>query len=259
MVTIKEFYFRLGNQMFQIAALHGIAAKLKDQAYIPEGWIYQNVFKGPFIATKNISPKYIFKEPSFTYSEPPIPNNYNPQKDSYAIDGYFQSEKTFINAEQKVREIFSPSDDVLNYINNKYSHIINNDKTCSMHIRRGDYLNLPQYHTNLDLNYYMKAIKSFSKDTVFIIFSDDIVWCKEMFPPSEKFVHIENEPDYIDLFLMTKCKNHVIANSSFSWWGAWLNKNENKRVIAPAANKWFGPANAHMDTKDIYFKGIEQI
>ncbi len=257
MVTIKEFYFRLGNQLFQIAAAHGIAEKLNDQAYIPEGWRYQNVFAGPFITAKNIAAKYVFKEPSFTFSEPPIPATYNPQKDSYAIDGYFQNEHSFINAEQKIRQIFAPNEDNSKYINDKYSHIINNDKTCSIHIRRGDYLNLSQYHTNLDLNYYIKAIKMFPKDTIFVIFSDDIEWCKQNFPPSEKFIHIEGEQDYIDLFLMTKCFNNVMANSSFSWWGAWLNENKNKRVIAPI--KWFGPANSHMDTKDIYFKGIEQI
>lgn len=257
MVTIKEFYFRLANQMFQIAAAYGIAGKLQDQAYIPEGWVYQNVFSGPFFTSKTISSKYIFKEPSFTYNESPIPPTYNPQKDSYSIDGYYQSEKNFINVEQKIRQIFSPNEEINNYINNKYSHIINNEKTCSIHIRRGDYLNLSQYHTNLDMNYYMKAIKMFPKDTVFIIFSDDIMWCKETFPPSEKFIHIENEADYVDMFLMSKCTNNIIANSSFSWWGAWLNENKNKRVIAP--NKWFGPSNSHLETKDIYFNGIEQI
>jgi len=259
MVTIKEFYSRLGNQMFQIAAAYGIADKLKDQAFIPEGWAYQNMFSGPFLTSRPVSHKFLFSEPGFTYHEVPIELNFDPQKHVYAINGYFQSEKNFINVEQKIRQIFAPNTDVLNYINEKYNTIINNEKTCSLHIRRGDYLNLAQYHTNLDLNYYIKAIKSFSKDTMFVIFSDDIEWCKQQFPPSEKFIHIENEADYIDLHLMSFCKNNIIANSSFSWWGAWLNNNPNKRIIAPSADKWFGPANSHLNVKDIYFNGIEQL
>ena len=84
----------------------------------------------------------------------------------------------------------------------------------------------------------------------FLIFSDDIVWCKNNFV-GDKFIFIEGEEDYIDLWLMSLCNHNIIANSSFSWWGAWLNKNNNKTVIAP--KNWFGP-NKKLDPTDLYCK-----
>ena len=84
----------------------------------------------------------------------------------------------------------------------------------------------------------------------FIIFSDDIKWCKNNFI-GDKFTFIEGEKDYIDLWLMSLCNHNIIANSSFSWWGAWLNQNPNKKVIAPI--NWFGPEKK-LNPKDIYCK-----
>jgi hypothetical protein len=97
----------------------------------------------------------------------------------------------------------------------------------------------------------MKAIKHMDQDSVFLIFSDDIYWCKQNFPDlPEKFVFIDENKDYEELFLMSKCKNNIICNSTFSWWGAWLNKNDQKKVVAPA--KWFGSAYDHYNTNDLY-------
>ena len=96
----------------------------------------------------------------------------------------------------------------------------------------------------------MKAVKQMPKDSVFVIFSDDIPWCKANFPDiPEKFVFIEGNSDHEDLLLMSLCNNVIIANSTFSWFAAWLNNNANKKVIAPA--KWFGDAYAHYDTTDL--------
>jgi hypothetical protein len=100
----------------------------------------------------------------------------------------------------------------------------------------------------------MKAIKKMPKDSVFLIFSDDIQWCKENFPDMpEKFRFIEGNKDYEDLYIMSHCKNNIIANSSFSWWGAWLNSNLEKTIIAPAT--WFGPTLQNNDTTDLYCEG----
>ena len=81
-----------------------------------------------------------------------------------------------------------------------------------------------------------------------LVFSDDIKWCKDNFTEGP-FIFVGGGEDYIDLHLMSKCKNNIIANSSFSWWGAWLNNNENKRVIAP--KDWFGSSNSHLNTDDL--------
>lgn len=240
--------WRLGNQMFQIAALVGTAKKFKTIFSIPEGWKYEDFFKNKLPASRPVSNRFLFKENGFHYQDPPKPD----KKGVYAMSGYFQSEKYFEHCKEEIRKYFALKDDIINPLKEKYKEILERDNICSIHVRRGDYVNLSDHHTNLDMGYYLKAIKNFPKDFTFVIFSDDIEWCKEQFPPSDKFVHIEGEEDYIDLFLMTLCKNNIIANSSFSWWSAWLNENPDKKVIGPKSSNWFGPANKHLNTKDLY-------
>ena len=99
------------------------------------------------------------------------------------------------------------------------------------------------------MEYYSQAMKHFP-DTNFIVFSDDIQWCKENFK-GEEFTFIE-EDDYIELYLMSMCRHNIIANSSFSWWGSYLNQNEDKIVIAPS--KWFG-TDGRLKTENIYGEG----
>ena len=86
-------------------------------------------------------------------------------------------------------------------------------------------------------------------DKKYLIFSDDLEWCKENFDFIENKVIIEGNTDYQDLYLMSLCKNNIICNSTFSWWGAWLNKNDKKIVIAP--EKWFSSADEYYNTEDI--------
>ena len=137
-------------------------------------------------------------------------------------------------------KVVSPS------LKKKYGDILK-ENLCSIHVRRGDYLGLPNHHPACPLEYYEEAMKQMDDSKIFLVFSDDFGWCKENFTNSN-VIFIEDNKDYIDLFLMTLCQNNIIANSSFSWWGAWLNQNENKKVIAP--NKWFGKAIQH-NTKDL--------
>jgi len=129
----------------------------------------------------------------------------------------------------------------------KYN-FLKNKKTTSIHVRRGDYVNHPNHHPTQSLEYYLEAIKILKDETeLFLVFSDDINWCKENIK-LDNVVYIENEKDYIELYLMSVCTNNIISNSSFSWWGAWLNKNEDKKVIGPL--KWFGDAIKH-NTGDV--------
>ena len=104
-------------------------------------------------------------------------------------------------------------------------------------------------HYNLGLDYYAKALEHF-KDNQIVIFSDDPAWCKqqELFKDDDRFLVSEENNQYMDMCLMSLCVGHIIANSSFSWWGAWLSKS--KDVIAPS--KWFGPDKQHLETKDLY-------
>lgn len=171
------------------------------------------------------------------------------------LQGYFQSEKYFKDCEEDIRREFMSYDiDV----SDEVKELLDNENTCSIHVRRGDYLKFPDHHPTQSMNYYMKAIKKMPKDSVFLIFSDDIEWCKQNFPDMpEKFRFIEGNKDYEDLYLMSHCKNNIICNSTFSWWGAWLNGNSDKTVVAPS--KWFGPALSGNDTNDLYCEGWVKI
>jgi len=178
------------------------------------------------------------------YHEQGFSHNELPKTNDLYLNGYYQSEKYFNHRRDNILELFKPRDSDTEYIKNKYGDLTN---TCSIHVRRGDYLIKQQYHPVCDLEYYTEAITKLPKDTKFLVFSDDISWCKSNFI-GESFTFIENELDYIDLHIMSMCNHNIIANSTFSWWGAWLNNSVGKVVITP--KQWFGSAKA-LDTTDI--------
>lgn len=112
-----------------------------------------------------------------------------------------------------------------------------NKELVSLHVRRGDYL-LPQHHhfCQLDHSYYEEALGDFISEVEkyhFVIFSNDITWCKENLIEGDMVTFIEPNSDYVDMILMSLCDHNIIANSSFSWWAAFMNKNPNKKVISP--------------------------
>lgn len=162
----------------------------------------------------------------------------------YYLDGYWQSEKYFSNISDLIKRELRPSDDIIS----KIKSIKNLDsKSISLHIRRTDYVTSNGYHPLQSIDYYQNAIDIIGEYDYIFIFSDDIKWCKENFS-FKNMIFIEGFDDVEDLWIMSMCKNNIIANSSFSWWGAWLNDNKNKKVIAP--KKWFGD-NVNLNTSDI--------
>jgi len=158
-------------------------------------------------------------------------------EDGIYYDGYFQSEMFFPDREF-ILHLFQPSDWVKGQLS-KYSNILNG-QTCSIHVRRGNYVKLAHIHPPQSIEYYGKAMSILPAPDRYVVFSDDISWCKENFTGDE-FVFIEDEKDYIELFLMSMCDHHVISNSSFSWWGAWLNDKPDKQVVAPT--RWWAVDN----------------
>ncbi|NCP72632.1 MAG: alpha-1,2-fucosyltransferase [Shewanella sp. CG18_big_fil_WC_8_21_14_2_50_42_11] len=151
------------------------------------------------------------------------------------LDGYWQNEQYFL----KIRDIFlqdiTPKFSLSNQAQ-AYQRQIMASHSVSLHVRRGDYLNHPEIGV-LDISYYQQAhayMVSKVEDPVFYIFSNNLAWCKQNFKFIENAVYIEGTQTEIDdLMLMSQCQHNIIANSSFSWWGAWLNDNSNKIVIAP--------------------------
>lgn len=242
MIYIDNFGWRWGNNLFQIAAVAAHAKKNNDDFVIPP-WKYNQYLKNPI---KEQTPPYkttaVYNQGEiFHYKEIPYVKD-------MAINGYFQSEKFFENAKEEVQKMFEPNYEIVNCLNEKFSDIINDDKICSIHIRRGDYLIHPRFHPVVSLNYIMKAVKYFPKDYKFLIISDDQKWCKESLM-GEKFIFIEPQEDIYDFYLMSMIKNNIISNSSFSWFSSWLNKNPDKTIITPKL--WFGEGYAHWDTKDL--------
>ena len=127
------------------------------------------------------------------------------------------------------------------------------EDTISLHIRRGDYVTNPNHPTQ-DVSYYEAALAKLPEDIPVIVFSDDPAWCNEqsMFE-DDRFMIAEGNSTDCDLCLMSLCKYHIIANSSYSWWGAWLAKSE--RVIAP--KNWFGGECVNKSTEDMMFDNFE--
>jgi hypothetical protein len=176
--------------------------------------------------------------------------------DRIVRSGYWQSEKFFISFEDEIRKDFQFTKP-LGWKNIKIQEKINKTNSVSIHIRRGDYFSdtkISKVHGTCTRDYYNKAIEYINnkvKDPAFFIFSDDPEWAKNNLK-IENAIYIDwnkNTDSHIDMQLMSICKHNIIANSSFSWWSAWLNKNSKKIVIAP--QKWFKNSEAQKNTKNL--------
>ena len=176
------------------------------------------------------------------------------QEDIY-LDGYWQNEKYFKDIREEIIRDFSLKGDISNEAK-EYLGDIKNSQSVSLHVRRGDYVqnvNTNSVHGTCDLDYYKKAIKYIEhnvQDSSFYIFSDDMTWCKEHFNFLKNKIFVDDTKSaFDDMELMKNCKNNIIANSTFSWWGAWLNENEEKIIITP--KKWFLDDELEQESKDI--------
>ncbi len=274
----------LGNQMFQyavgraISVRNGVQLKLDLSGF--DGYALRqyrlNVFNvdeeiASLVDIKQLKPNkkdfrkwlpYYFKQKLYPFHCKPFINerfyHFDPAildvKGNAYLSGYWQSEQYFKDVEGIIRSDFVLKDE-LGAINKKLKEEIDNSNSVSMHIRRGDYLTNPETnktHGLLPLDYYYTAIERIEKiisNPVYYIFSDDFPWVEKnlkIFSHANYITHNGVSADYCDLELMRTCKHHIIANSSFSWWGAWLCPNNEKIVIAP--KKWF----ARQDINTVY-------
>lgn len=176
-------------------------------------------------------------------------------KDSVVLAGYWQSEKYFDDKRANILDDFTPA---VNSISQEGLELASEIRSCnsvSLHVRRGDYLAEGNFqkHGVLPIEYYEKAINMFNdyyKNVKYYIFSDDINWCKRVFDGHLNMQVVETSNSALpheDLWLMSQCKHNIIANSTYSWWGAWLNSNIDKQIIAP--KKWF--ANSSCNEEDL--------
>lgn len=249
----------LGNQMFQIAATHALALRNNDTSGFnfaacntPMQGNPSTKYRSDILFKVNDSNGHVFKvrytEPRFGYDELP----YGPD---FILRGYFQSEKYFIDFKKEILELFTISN---KHIADSFLYHIDilGKPVTSVHVRRGDYLKNSDFHPTCSIEYYKKAMEIVG-DSNFIFISDDMPWVKENFKGDNIF-YSENHDELTDFAIMTLTEHNIIANSSFSWWGAYMNQIESihrnqsfpidKKVIAP--KKWFGPKGPS-DTQDI--------
>ena len=243
---------RLGNQMFQYAALRGIAAShgyeycIPHSKFIDEWKDHQlfETFKMPH--NKNCGyqnqPQY-YQERQFHYDQEYV----DKCPDNISLYGYFQTEKYFTNISDSIREDFTFHDEILDICRGFIEQVKN---PIALHVRRTDYVEKSVDHPPCSSEYYQKALSKFDSNRNVIIFSDDPEWCKKQkIFSSDRFMVAEGNDNRYDMCLISLCNDFIIANSSFSWWGAWLANRGT--VISPS--KWFGDSGytAKNDTRDV--------
>jgi hypothetical protein len=268
---------RLGNQMFQYAALRGIASHHGYEWKIPSpeehyqtNYGLFDCFKMSGVKENNIG----FVPSNFPYIKAKTSSFdkelFDNCSDNCNLDDYFQTEKYFIHIENEIRQDFEFKKE---YFEPSQKFIDSVGDVIFLHIRRGDYVNLQHYHPLCDMEYYEKALEHFDKDISVLVFSDDIEWCSQqklfssdrfLFSENnERYSHVHIDADgqirhslipYTDLCLMSLCSGGIIANSSFSWWGAWLSNSN--QIIAP--KNWYGSAAA-IDDSDLVPERWERI
>ena len=245
---------RLGNQMFQYATLKSIAMKHGYDFTIPDSefndpYHDHQLFEGfelTSLPKENIRINNVrqrVEEGVFHFNH----ELYEKCPDNVDLFGYFQTEKYFSDVREDILKDFTFKESILSEAK-EFIKTLDSDEVISLHIRRGDYVNQP-WHGCCPLSYYEEAISMLNDDLPIIIFTDDPKWAFEQsLFESDRFFVSDNNTNLFDMCLMSLCNYHIIANSSFSWWGAWL--SDSKKVIAP--KRWFGPPLSEQNnTKDL--------
>lgn len=218
---------RLGNQMWQVAFLLGIAHKHNYEWGIPScGHDLFNTFAMPFTKKCDENFPVILKESTHIFE----PQWLQDCPDNIEIQGYWQNYKYWYDFQQEISTEFDFLPEVLQPAVDYFQSLPN--QVSSLHVRRGDYVNGNWHIKNMD--YYTQALAILPKDHAVLVVSDDIAWCKNQSVfASDRFIFYTSNNAAIDMAVISLCANHIIANSSFSWWAAWLSKSHDKIVIAP--------------------------
>jgi hypothetical protein len=244
MITFSHLgkFGKLGNQLFQIATTYSHARKNNTGYSFPE-WKYSKYLKTPLPIITSEFPESFYRENDpFSYRE--IPN-----KNQLDLLGYFQNENYFNEYKNEILKLLEPSQDTIDLASSQIPNI-GRQKITAVHIRRGDYLNHPNHHPLPPIEYYRASIEMLGRvSDNFLVFSDDIKWCKENFPSG--FIFSEESDEFVDLIKMSMCDNYIIANSSFSWWGSYLNDGF-PQVIAP--KRWVGVGYENTGWSGVYRK-----
>ncbi len=268
----------LGNQMFQFACGRALAARMHTpvcfdlsafDSYQPHRYgldgFRGEIVKAPWHMTTgsrfcavarrlHFSSALYFKLRGIYWVHENGDLRYQPERLIFEgpayLDGYWQCSRYFDDFEQCLREDFRLTEPLAEVLQNRREVLgCGVGATVSVHVRRGDYVTNPAAHAThgtLGEDYYRRAVERMAarlgRDFRLLVFSDDIAWAREHLRLPGESVHVQANERFpqVDMHLMASCDHHIIANSSFSWWGAWLNPCESKTVIAPAS--WFRSA-----------------
>jgi hypothetical protein len=207
---------------------------------------------------QRLQPVTVYREPSFAFDAGLLR-----QRPPVQLEGYWQSEKYFRDAADAIRRDFTLADEP-DAANREILQRVQRTVAVSLHVRRGDYVANPTtaaYHGTCSPEYYRKAVDHIAQrcgPLTLFVFSDDQDWVRTNMPFAHPTVHVGcNPPDRgaWDMHLMKHCRHHIVANSSFSWWGAWLNPSPDKIVVAP--RRWF--TDPAIDTSDLVPAGWVRI
>ncbi|WP_374448454.1 alpha-1,2-fucosyltransferase [Stella sp.] len=242
---------RLGNQMFQYAALRGIAAVHGYEFCIPD-----SDFRDPFrdhqlfaafrmagaVARGRVKGGH-YRERTLAFDEGFVRHC----PDGVSLFGFFQTERYFAHVADMVAADFAFDAAVLARCRTAVGRL---ERPIALHVRRTDYLANRSKHHVLKGVYYAAALRRFAPDRPVVVFSDDIAWCRRQpLFAGRRFLFANSGDNVADLCMMSLCDGHVIANSSFSWWGAWLARRPGVEVVAPG--RWFARHQSTWQAPDI--------
>lgn len=226
---------RTGNNLFQTAACIGYAKQNGFKWLVPtrrgngdnDPWLLPKFW--PELPYGDFNGEQYHQHDPKDFNYKPIPRFDRGVK----LVGFFQSEKWFENAKEEVKAAFP------------LKHYPEYEGYVSIHVRRGDYVTHSNSFPPVTYEYISDGVDKVCEMTKsfwpVMVFSDDIEWCKTKFSNWHGVIFNEDSNEYTALSKMASCSHHIIANSSFSWWGAWLGHNQNKIVVAPDPSSWFGP------------------
>lgn len=250
MITFSKIgqHGRLGNQLFQYAALRGAESATGFEAVVPPGFDIEGM--NLRCRRVQIKPRHLHEERKFAFDPSVLAI-----ADNTDLHGYFQSWRYFERVATLVAREFALVEAPVKLVTRAIEtwRGTSQAELVGIHVRRGDYLSHPRIHPVRDAAWYAHALQALPPAATgrarrFVVCSDDLAWCREALRGLGDVVFSDGLAPVEDLGVLVRCDHVVISNSSFGWWGAWLGARSSRVVVAPS--QWFGP-DGRQDTQDL--------